>query len=1079
MLAKAKCGVKLLACLLLVTGIAFGAEWSSGTTYGSGSANRVTWKSGTWVSLQASNTNHEPVMNSAWWAWEMLVFEVDGASQTNTPVVIGRTFPCGMITDFPQPVANGTPMTTYQENVKNRCPDGTVQFAIVSWYQTISSAGTDHITFQNNVTGAHTGGLTKAQAVGFNSTHWQAKIVVTPINPVNSAAAKTVDFKTMLNASDPRTSTFGDCTNNVWLDGPVVTAFIVQDCTPAYTYDFGWLHASGNMDGGGSASYVTTSVYATLHPMATLYFFPTTNDVKAEMVLELPWTTKWQDQQVTVAYQTGDAASTFYTKTNFLALAGGRYRKIGWSRADQSNTPQANLRFDWNFASLVNYGQSVSATSSFLIPNHDPDPNLTSVGNSWFMHLTQASNHFEGITKYTDWAANSTGAKGDIAGTGGFEDWTPDGDLAYGSNMEGAPTQREDLMLLYNMRYGHSCDDVAAQAWQMEFGLSGACDTTVSANDVAGGAGWANNMGNVPFHMRDTDTAGTGQQTTTHLLYASKFADPDVFANATCTSVATCNASVTPPYTAHGHILTRHAHSDLYVSQQAASGCGSCWQPPSGATGSTAGGWTVNDGGDNCDHWINAAWIPYHLTGSYFSYEEQLFASAYCAIAPNTGNASYSSLGFFAFQNYGGSVRGLAYSLYEAARGAAIVPNVDDDGVTSQTLPEAQYFSSFLDSNFGIVCGMLGITCPSGVQPVTVRACGAGVGHVPVDSYAVNRYEFGKCNANNKAAELGGNYPLTSALHLHALGDSGNALWINSAVATTQQGQNGTMATAVGLIRELGFSHISAVQTSWGQGLIEKLLSTDYNPYLIQMEEEPTTNVNTSTWDSGNFLPDYATLKTGYVTSSGGNTIRAVNAWASGMTPPGTGSDNCGNHGYGLSYFAGSSFLPTWGITTPYTTCAGGTCTAADARDFMEGTFPYFNNTPTSPNVGCGTNDKQIKYALLPRPDDTVTVTSCDSLSPSTATISILGTQAFTAICTYSDSSTGSCTSSLSLSSGTPSVATVSSQTATGVGAGSSTISGTVDGHACGNTSALTVSAATGGSAIKPGVKLTSGTILK
>lgn len=140
-------------------------------------------------------------------------------------------------------------------------------------------------------------------------------------------------------------------------------------------------------------------------------------------------------------------------------------------------------------------------------------------------------------------------------------------------------------------------------------------------------------------------------------------------------------------------------------------------------------------------------------------------------------------------------------------------------------------------------------------------------------------------------------------------------------------------------------------------------------------------------------------------------------------------------------------------------------------------TLPYpLDFVQTSPMVFVAKSSFTDRGALSAA--DAPTVTSCDSLSPSSATISILGTQVYAGVCTFSDSSTGACPE-LILGSTDHAVATVSSQTATGVAPGSSTISATDNGHACGNTSALTVSAATGGSSMTPGVKLTSGTSLK
>ena len=52
-----------------------------------------------------------------------------GIAQINYPLQIGRPFVCGEIAHYPQIVVNGVPAST-QADVKNRCPDGSVKFAV-------------------------------------------------------------------------------------------------------------------------------------------------------------------------------------------------------------------------------------------------------------------------------------------------------------------------------------------------------------------------------------------------------------------------------------------------------------------------------------------------------------------------------------------------------------------------------------------------------------------------------------------------------------------------------------------------------------------------------------------------------------------------------------------------------------------------------------------------------------------------------------------------------------------------------------------------------------------------------------
>ncbi|HZI57883.1 MAG TPA: hypothetical protein VFF39_13965, partial [Verrucomicrobiae bacterium] len=80
------------------------------------------------------------------------IYEVDNAGQTNHPFSYGVTFKQGDIPsgDCPQPATGGTVqgdgtvsgaslIATYQFDVKNTWPDGSVQWGIVSFYKTLTA----------------------------------------------------------------------------------------------------------------------------------------------------------------------------------------------------------------------------------------------------------------------------------------------------------------------------------------------------------------------------------------------------------------------------------------------------------------------------------------------------------------------------------------------------------------------------------------------------------------------------------------------------------------------------------------------------------------------------------------------------------------------------------------------------------------------------------------------------------------------------------------------------------------------------------------------------------------------------
>ena len=139
--------------------------------------------------------------------------------------------------------------------------------------------------------------------VSFNSGNWGAEIRV-------SAAGTTIatNAATMLSHTDPAADTFGDCQNDYWLQGPVVTAVIVQDCTSKTAYDFGWTWNGSTMNApikgncGGAAKCA-----ASLHPWFVLYFYPSCDCVRADMIVENDWSDRAQNQLINVDYYTGAA----------------------------------------------------------------------------------------------------------------------------------------------------------------------------------------------------------------------------------------------------------------------------------------------------------------------------------------------------------------------------------------------------------------------------------------------------------------------------------------------------------------------------------------------------------------------------------------------------------------------------------------------------------------------------------------------------------------------------------------------------------------------------------------------------
>jgi hypothetical protein len=900
----------------------------------------------------------------------LTIYEVDGIAQPNRPITFGRVFAQGDIAQCPQPVVGGTggiggtPAANWQADVKNRWPDGSVKFAIISLTQSLAATSSTEVSFQSvaSVNGGcnNTGALTQAQMTGFNSGNWGAQMVVTPAD----GAAVTTDAKTMLAASDPAANTFGDCKNDYWLKGPVVTAVIVQDCTNASANDFGWAWNGTSMGAVATGNAPTAS----FHPMFILYFYPTTNAVQVEYIAELSSSTRGQDQLADVAFRTSATPSTVWSHigarrlTDISANAGST--QITSATANFTSTDvglpifiSGSSQFDWyTIASVTN---STTAQLSAVLggaggTNLTTYINLQVFGtrhrktfwsgtapghiridhNFSYLKFTKAIPNYDAAisvspdstcttcTTYTAWATTD---KGEIGGYGGINSFTAD----YSSNSEGAPLQREDLLYLYNMGTCGTANSACAKAWQELTAESGAIDTGLTSGNVSGGAGVWNNLGNVPFHMRESRTAASGQQIATNFFHCAGFEDKNVAGNST-----NCNGSGTTNV-ATGRAVSRHAHSD---ARHLAVSVGTLSSPP--------GGWSVGNPG--CDHWLDYAYAPYLLTGSYYFLEEEYQSASYCLDAYNEGNAPFQSNGFFAFVNDPGNIRTLAWALQTTARAAFIAP---DSSV------ENSYYSSMLNSNLEVLEGMLSISGTTLTPSTTNSSC------TTYSNTSANRWDWGRCSVISQCT-TGACAPIVTALHAVSVGGCPvDALLTNTKTSSQESPwQYGYLSIALSHVRELGFTQAASVSAEMHKQLEEHVGDSTYNPYLIGNYVDPvkngnsSANCNSSTTDP--FIATYAAKKAAYVA--------AAQSIATFDHVSGQGDFACSDHGYSLVARAAGSFTQYFGASSIDANCPGGICTAATTWNWLNTNVPYFNNTPPT-SAGCGNSDEQIKFAFTPR----------------------------------------------------------------------------------------------------------------
>ena len=979
----------------------------------------------------------------------LTVYEVDGKTQTNRPITFGRPFAEGEVADCPEPLVSGSPAASWQADVKNRWPDGSAKFAVVSLIATITAKHSVTISFQSSPSCNNKGFITTSSSPSFstfNQGNYDAEIKVTPGAGASSARSVIVSAKTMLAASDPGANMFGDCKNDYWLQGPVVTAVIVQDCTAAMTYDFGWKWNATNMASDGShSSYTTTNKYASFHPMFILYFYPSINAAECEEIIENDWNGKIQDQLADFDFLTDDA--------------GGSLRSH-WSRTGARIIPGVAAKVTNSLLPVVSIAQLASSQANFTASDTGMSVCVTKSGYSnpvcgtirsvinnttAVMALPTLDGMWEGgsgLTAYMDLQSAATRHRktfwsGDAPGhiridynfpyliatkalpnydlvnayinphngyypSGkccdyGYDGWvlTDRGEIGgssgitggYAAVLEGAPLQRADLALLYNMGDCGSSNGKCAVALQQLSGASAIGDLSTHAKsdsgsvtryDVSGGGGLWDVFGGVPFHFRESRTAATRNSfngvATGNVIscyYVSQFENKNATYSETLnpSSSSQClgggDGNVpdpSGPNSSVGRAPSLYAHSDLGAGQ------GTLGPAPVGSLLNPPYGWDVE--GEGAFHWLDYAYLPYLLTGSPF-YLENEYQSA--SFQPNF-SSGYN--GIFSLYNGHYIIRWLAWGMQSASRAAFIAPDASADQA---------YWMSVVNSNIEFMEGALSVTGTK-LTPAKSQGNFASTGAVSrfnVD--AANRWDLGRYNEITGTAcattGSGSCAIVPSRLHQWTQGFCDNnypAIDHSKTSAVLQYWMYWYNNVVFGEMRDMGFNQAAAIQNQMGQFLEGMLLSPTNNPwYGIASYESPVTTGPSSACKDGigQNLPFFVR----YGGSSGifGGWIRGYgnpttpNQGSFSFTPPPggitTGNFPCADHGYSLLARAAGSFLSSYGVDE---TDADGTYKSVAAWNWLNTNVPYFGNTAYRKlRDDCVPgSDIQIKWALAPRP---------------------------------------------------------------------------------------------------------------
>jgi hypothetical protein len=152
----------------------------------------------------------------------LTIKEEAGVSTTNYPVQIGRPFVQSEIQGCPQVVLDGTPVPT-QADFKNKWPDGSVKFAVISFLiPQLNASSQIAVTFQDQGSCNNTP-LTQAEMLD-PSYNFEAQEQYT------GASTLTASARAMLSAGAYK----------YWTAGPIATTIILADHSAARAFDIGF-----------------------------------------------------------------------------------------------------------------------------------------------------------------------------------------------------------------------------------------------------------------------------------------------------------------------------------------------------------------------------------------------------------------------------------------------------------------------------------------------------------------------------------------------------------------------------------------------------------------------------------------------------------------------------------------------------------------------------------------------------------------------------------------------------------------------------------------------------------------------
>ena len=316
---------------------------------------------------------------------------VSGSPISNYPFQFGRPFIEGKIPHAPAVFVNGSAVPS-QADIKNRYPDGSVEFAVVAVVIPSLPHGVPVTLSFGDTAGSNNTPLSQAAMLD-PAYDFDAVMTLTPA----SGAAQTASARKMLSDGNWR----------VWTKGPIAQTVMLGDDTPTRSYDIGF--------GDG---------YRPFRPRFYATFWPATHQVYVRAVGENGLTTELEDLAYKLSISTGFAApQSVYARDLTGAVATGTHpvaNLIHWSMSSWTRefwlggAPAQQVNIDENLPYIE---------STRFLPNLDP-----SIGTNPSL-ATDYANYIAGPHDIYDgqwdqgWWSNAMGNGGDNWHLGPYPKW--------------------------------------------------------------------------------------------------------------------------------------------------------------------------------------------------------------------------------------------------------------------------------------------------------------------------------------------------------------------------------------------------------------------------------------------------------------------------------------------------------------------------------------------------------------------------------------------------------------------------------------------------------------------------------